>query len=138
MQIEPDSNLIAIVDDDQSVQEAVRDLLESDGHSVRCFSLAEDFLAFGVKGEIACLVLDVRMPGMSGTQLHRRLLEDGWKVPVIFITAHEADEQARARALNAGALAYLIKPFDHEELLDAVRRALTADSKQNVGKEEPL
>lgn len=115
--------MIAIVDDDQYVQDALRDLLESDGHSVRCFGLAEDFLAAGVQHEIACLILDVRMPGMSGTELHRHLLDSGCEVPVIFITAHGSDEKARARALADGAVAYLIKPFNDDELLNAVHRA---------------
>jgi FixJ family two-component response regulator len=116
--------MIAIVDDDRSVQEAVRDLLESDGCSVRCFDGAEDFLASGFQHDVACLVLDVRMPGMSGTELHRHLLDNGCEVPVIFMTAHRSDEQSRARALAAGAVAYLFKPFDQNELLDAVHGAL--------------
>lgn len=121
--IQQSANVIAIVDDDQYVQDALRDLLESDGHSVRCFGLAEDFLAAGVQREIACLILDVRMPGMSGTELHRHLLDSGCEVPVIFITAHGSDEKARARALADGAVAYLIKPFNDDELLNAVHRA---------------
>ncbi|HVO59433.1 MAG TPA: response regulator [Terriglobales bacterium] len=132
MSTQQKSNVIAIVDDDRSVQDAVRDLLESDGHSVCCFDMAEDFLASGLHGKLACLVLDVRMPGMSGTELHRRLLDDGHEVPVIFMTAHVSDEKARARALAAGALAYLIKPFPDHELLDAVRRALTLKSSKTV------
>jgi FixJ family two-component response regulator len=128
--IEPNSNLIAIVDDDRSVQDAVRDLLESDGRSVRCFDTAEAFLSSGLEHEVACLVLDVRMPGMSGTELHRRLLDRGCEVPVIFMTAHGADEEARRRALAAGAVAYLIKPFDQNELLDALQGALRSDSRQ--------
>jgi FixJ family two-component response regulator len=126
--IEQNSNLIAIVDDDRSVQDAVRDLLESDGRSVRCFDMAEDFLSSGLERTIACLVSDVRMPGMSGTELQRHLLDKGCEVPVIFMTAHGADEEARDRALAAGALAYLIKPFDQDEFLDAVRRALRSKS----------
>ncbi len=131
MLIEPNSNLIAIVDDDHSVQDAVRDLLESDGRSVRCFDTAEDFLSSGLGHKVACLVLDVRMPGMSGTELHRHLLDKGWEVPVIFMTAHGADEEARGRALAAGAVAYLIKPFDQNELLNAVHGALRSDSTQD-------
>ncbi len=131
MLIEPNSNLIAIVDDDHSVQVAVRDLLESDGRSVRCFDMAEDFLASGLERNIACLVSDVRMPGMSGTELQRHLLDKGCEVPVIFMTAHGADEEARERALVAGAVAYLIKPFDEDELLDAVQRALRSKSPQD-------
>lgn len=131
MLIEHNANLIAIVDDDHSVQDAVRDLLESDGRSVRCFDMAEDFLASGLERDIACLVSDVRMPGMSGTELQRHLLDQGCRVPVIFMTAHGADEQARERALTAGALAYLIKPFDQDEFLDAVHRALKSDSTQD-------
>jgi len=129
--IQQNSNVIAIVDDDSSVQDAVRDLLESDGHSVCCFDMAEDFLASGLQNNVACLVLDVRMPGMSGTELHRQLLDKGCAVPVIFMTAHGADEQARTRALAAGALAYLIKPFDQNELLTAVHRALRSNPKQD-------
>ncbi len=116
--------MIAIVDDDRSVQEAVRDLLESDGRSVRCFDGAADFLASGIQDDIGCLVLDVRMPGMSGTELQRHLLDSGCKVPVIFITAHSSDHQSRARALAAGAVAYLFKPFDECALLDAIHGAL--------------
>jgi len=128
---EQNSNLIAIVDDDRSVQAAVCDLLESDGHSVRCFDAAEDFLSSGLERKVACLVLDVRMPGMSGTELHRHLLNKGCEVPVIFMTAHGADGEARGRALAAGALAYLIKPFDQDELLKAVHRALRSESTQD-------
>jgi FixJ family two-component response regulator len=129
--IKQKSDLIAIVDDDRSVQDAVRDLLESDGRSVRCFDTAEDFLSSGLDGKVACLVLDVRMPGMSGTELHRQLLDKGCEVPVIFMTAHGADEEARGRALASGAVAYLIKPFDQDELLDAVHRALRSESTQD-------
>jgi FixJ family two-component response regulator len=128
---EQKSNLIAIVDDDRSVQEAVRDLLESDGCLVHCFDAAEDFLSSGLETKIACLVSDVRMAGMSGTELQRHLLDKGCEVPVIFMTAHGTDEEARARALANGAVAYLIKPFDQDELLDAVHSALRSESTQD-------
>ena len=131
MPIDQKSNLIAIVDDDHSIQEAVRDLLESDGRSVRCFGMAEDFLASGLERKVACLVLDVRMPGMSGTELHRHLLDKACEVPVIFMTAHGTDDEARRQALAAGAVAYLIKPFDQDELLDAVHRAMRSELGQD-------
>jgi FixJ family two-component response regulator len=128
---EQNSNLIAIVDDDHSVQDAVRDLLESDGRAVRCFDTAEAFLSSGLERKLACLVLDLRMPGMSGTELHRRLLDQGCQVPVIFMTAHGADQEARRRALAGGAVAYLIKPFDQDEFLDAVHKALRLEPMQD-------
>ncbi len=119
--------MIAVVDDDRSVQEAVRDLLESDGQSVRCFDGAKEFLASGLQHDVGleCIVLDIRMPGMSGTELQRHLLDNGCEVPVIFMTAHRSDEQSRTQAVAAGAVAYLIKPFDQDELLVAVHGALS-------------
>lgn len=116
--------LVTVVDDDFSVRESLKSLIRSAGLSVRVFASAEQFLESGNVGETACLILDVQMPGLSGTELHRNLLSNGFKVPVIFITAHASDQEARARALSDGALAYLIKPFEEDELLDAVYTAL--------------
>ncbi len=115
--------LVAIVDDDQSVQSALKDLMESAGLSARCFGSAEEFLESGRRDEIACLVTDVRMPGMSGLELQAKLKAEGSRIPIIFITAH-GDAKVRARAMTAGAVEFLSKPFDDEVLLDRVRAAL--------------
>lgn len=116
--------LVAVVDDDFSVRESLESLIRSAGMRVRAFASAEQFLNSPHPQRYDCLILDVRMPGMSGTELHRHLLSKGSKVPVIFITAHASDQEARARAIAEGALAYLIKPFEEGELLDAVHTAL--------------
>ena len=115
---------MTVVDDDVSVREALESLFRSVGLSVRVFASAEQFLESRDVGETACLVSDVRMPGMSGTELHHHLLSKGYKVPVIFVTAHASDQETKVRALSDGALAYLIKPFEEDELLDAVYTAL--------------
>ncbi|MBV9925807.1 MAG: response regulator [Acidobacteria bacterium] len=114
---------VAIVDDDQSVQSALKDLLESAGLSARCFGSAEEFLESDWRREIACLVTDVRMPGMSGLELQARLKAEGSLTPIIFITAH-GDAKLRSRAMTAGAIEFLSKPFDDDFLLDRVRAAL--------------
>lgn len=116
--------LVTVVDDDVSVREALESLIRSVGLSVRLFASAEEFLESRDVGKTGCLVMDVRMPGMSGTDLHRHLLSKGFKVPVIFITAHASDQETREQALSDGALAYLIKPFEEDELLGAVYTAL--------------
>jgi FixJ family two-component response regulator len=113
-----------VVDDDVAVREALQSLIRSAGLSVRVFASAEQFLESSDVGKTACLISDVRMSGMSGTELHRHLLSKGYKVPVIFITAHASDQETKAQALSEGALAYLIKPFEEDELLDAVYTAL--------------
>ena len=115
--------LVAIVDDDQSVQSALKDLLESAGLSARCFGSAAEFLESGRGGETACLITDVRMPGMSGLELQARLKAEGSRIPIIFITAH-GDAKMKSRAMTAGAVEFLSKPFDDEVLLDKVRAAL--------------
>jgi len=123
MNSEHSSRLVAIVDDDRSVQSALKDLLESAGLSARCFGSAEEFLESGGLGETACLVTDVRMPGMSGLELQARLKAEGSRIPIIFITAH-ADAKTRSRAMTAGAVEFLSKPFDDDALLTRVRAAL--------------
>jgi len=122
--------LVAVIDDDNSVRESSESLIRSAGFAVRVFDSAEQFLGSPDLQKAACLVLDVWMPGMSGPELRRNLLSEGYDVPVIFITA-AADEEARARELANGAVAYLTKPFDEEELLSAIERALKSDSKRN-------
>jgi FixJ family two-component response regulator len=114
---------ISIIDDDDAVRESLRGLLRSVGFAVEAFASAEDFLSSAQPACTDCLVLDVRMPGMSGLELQRRLLAAEPRVPVIFITAH-GDEEQRSQALNAGAVDYLLKPFKEEALLSAVAAAL--------------
>ena len=122
--------LVAVIDDDNSVRESSESLIRSAGFAVRVFDSAEQFLNSPYLRKADCLVLDVWMPGMSGPELRRNLLSEGNDVPVIFITA-AADEEARARELANGAVAYLTKPFDEEELLSAIDRAVKSDSKRD-------
>ena len=119
---EPKSNLIAIVDDDQSVQSALQELIEADGLSAKCFGSAEEFLESGLQRKAACLITDIRMPGMSGLELQAKLKSDGCKTPIIFITAH-GDARVRIQAMREGAVEFLMKPFDDQILLDRVRAA---------------
>src|SRR5258708_15448289 len=115
--------LISVVDDDDSVRESLRGLLRSVRFSVEVFASAEEFLSSARVRETDCLILDVRMPGMSGLELQRRLVASHPEMPVIFITAH-GDEELRSRALSGGAVDYLLKPFSAEALLTAVQTAL--------------
>jgi FixJ family two-component response regulator len=122
------ASLIVIVDDDLSVRESLESLLRSVGFEARVFASAEDFLSADPPRKADCLVLDIRLPGISGIELHRRLLGRGFRVPVIFITAHGSDDRARSEARSDWTVAYLTKPFSEDELLDAV----TAASKWHV------
>jgi FixJ family two-component response regulator len=121
----PSETRISVVDDDAAVREAVRSLLRSAGYRAETFASAEEALDAGALDGAACVVLDVRMPGMSGLELQDHLIASGRLIPIVFVTAH-ADEQARARALERGAIACLQKPFDADTLLDAVAKAVTA------------
>jgi FixJ family two-component response regulator len=118
-----ETSLIAVVDDDEAVREAIMSLLRSVGLRAAVFASAEDFLSAGHLQDTACLVVDVRMPGMSGLELQGLLVTAHSAIPIIFITSHD-DAEARARALSAGAVAYLDKPFSDETLLGAVQSAL--------------
>jgi FixJ family two-component response regulator len=115
--------LISIVDDDESVRDALWGFLRSVGFTVNVFASAEEFLNSDQLSKADCLILDVRMPGMSGIELHRQLVTGYCKIPVIFITAYE-DEGMRTQALSGGAGAFLIKPFSEEALLNAIHAAL--------------
>ncbi len=117
--------LVAIVDDDRSVQNAVKDLLESAGLSAQCFGSAEEFLESGQRNQTASLIADIRMPGMSGLELQTKLKAEGSRIPIIFITAH-SDDKTKLQAMTAGAVEFLSKPFDDEVLLEKVRAALRA------------
>ncbi len=119
----PDNSKICVIDDDESVREALRSLLKSVGFEAEVFASAEDFLGSGHLPGTCCLILDVRMPGMSGFELHEQLIADDEQVPIIFVSAH-ADEEARARALRSGAVDFLLKPFSDEALLHAIETAM--------------
>ena len=117
------SQLVVIVDDDRSVQRALKDLLESAGLSALCFGSAEEFLELDQQNQTACLVTDIRMPGMSGFELQAKLEAERYSIPIIFITAHD-DAKTKMQAMKAGAIELLTKPFDDEVLLEKVRAAL--------------
>lgn len=117
------SRLIAIVDDDESVQSALQDLIESDGLSTVCFGSAEQFLDSGARHDAACLIADIRMPGMSGFALQAKLNAERCRTPIIFITAH-GDAGMRVQAMREGAVEFLNKPFDDAVLLEIVRAAI--------------
>ena len=123
MSIEQSSKLIAIVDDDQSVQNTLQDLIESEGLSARCFGSAEKFLESGEQHNTACLIADIRMPGMSGLELQAKLNAERCRIPIIFITAH-GDAKMRVQAMCDGAVEFLTKPFDNTVLLQTVQAAL--------------
>src|ERR1700757_1801497 len=126
------TKMIAIVDDDESVQNALQDLIEADGLKARCFGSAEEFLESGLQRKAACLVTDIRMPGMSGLELQARLKADGCKIPIIFITAH-GDATVRIQAMREGAVEFLMKPFDDQVLLSRLRAALDMSRNQQHG-----
>jgi FixJ family two-component response regulator len=115
--------LIAVVDDDAAIREAVQSLLRSMGFRATAFASAQDCLHSGRLPDTSCLIVDVRMPRMSGLALQQQLITAQCPVPIIFVTAH-GDAQTRARALRAGAVAFLDKPFSEEALLCAVEAAL--------------
>lgn len=114
---------ISVVDDDQSMREAVNTLIGSMGLSIEEFSSAEDFLDSGRSQVFDCLILDVRMPGLSGLELQRRLIADNRPVPIVFITAHYSEKE-RTMAMKAGAVDFLTKPFTEQELLNAITASL--------------
>src|ERR1700676_4605717 len=117
------TKIVAIVDDDDSMRLAVQDLLEAVGLLAQGFASAEEFLRSGVQHATACLIADIRMPGMSGLELQAHLKAERCRIPIIFITAH-GDEKMRLQARREGAVEFLSKPFDNEGLLDNVRAAL--------------
>lgn len=119
---------ISIVDDDESVRDAIKSLLRSVGLRADVFASAEEFLKSDALENTACLILDVRMRGMSGLELQQQLAKANYKIPLIFITAHASDREARTRALQAGAIDVLYKPFKEEILLKHVYAALSADT----------
>jgi FixJ family two-component response regulator len=117
------ASLISIVDDDDSLRNSLNNLIRSVGFGAQGFSSAEAFLSSNQLHDTACLILDVRMPGMSGLELQRQLVATNCGIPIIFITSH-GDDNARTRALEAGAVDFLYKPFREEALLNAIYKAL--------------
>jgi FixJ family two-component response regulator len=125
------ASLISIVDDDDSLRNSLNNLIRSVGFGVQGFCSAEAFLKSNQLHDTACLILDVRMPGMSGLELQRQLAATDCQIPIIFVTSH-GDNAARARALAAGAVDFLSKPFREEALLNAIYTALKSkESRKN-------
>ena len=123
MMIEHAPSLLAILDDDKSVQSALQDLIESEGMSTLCFDSAEQFLISGARHKVACLIADIGMPGMSGVELQATLKADGCRIPIIFITGRD-DIPLAVNAMKDGASDFLTKPVDGTSLLNSVERAL--------------
>lgn len=117
--------LVVIVDDDELVRDSLCGLMKAAGFPALPFASAEDFLNSGEQENTACLIADIRMPGMSGLELQSRLSRDNLRIPIIFITA-QGDEKMRMQALRAGAVEFFAKPFDDDVLLDSVRAALNS------------
>ena len=123
MAIQRRANKVAIVDDDELMRNALQGMLKSVGLESQAFASAEEFLKSGQQHETACLIADIRMPGMSGLELQAQLNAEHCRIPTIFITAH-GDTKMRLQALRAGAVEFMAKPFDDEVLLENVRAAL--------------
>lgn len=115
-------NLIAVVDDDESVCRSTSLLIQSFGYRAASFASAEDFLGSGLLRDTSCLILDVQMPGMNGLQLQKHLSAEGHRIPIIFITAYDDKEPCR-QALQTAVVAFLRKPFSDEQLLQTIRSA---------------
>src|ERR1700704_4658645 len=119
----PKASLVSVVEDDQFFRESMRRLMRSLGYSVEAFPSAADFLASPRLVETDCLIADVHMPAMTGLELHRHLIDAGYAIPTILVTAYP-DDDVRARALNDGVVCYLRKPVDEEQLVGCLRAAL--------------
>ena len=123
----PEDIVVSIVDDDISVRRSTRRLLLSSGFRTEAFASAEEFLDSKLAARTACLILDLRMPGMSGLELQRHLVQNGNGIPIVFLSAHASEEDERS-ALRAGAVRFLRKPISKEALLGAIRDALKRTS----------
>jgi FixJ family two-component response regulator len=119
--------LISVVDDDESIRRTTTFLIESFGFRAAAFASAENFLKSGQLHDTSCLIVDVQMPGMSGLELQSELAAAGYDIPIVFMTAYE-NKVSRQQAMQAGAVAFLAKPFGDEQLLQTVRLALDHDS----------
>jgi FixJ family two-component response regulator len=122
--------LVVSVDDDYGVRESIRNLVESAGYAPEVFCSGEEFLLAGILARASCLIIDVRMPGMDGIELQRRVRLERPALPVIFVSAHN-DKDTRHRALNGGAIDFLHKPFDGANLLETIYRAVTIGGKHD-------
>jgi FixJ family two-component response regulator len=114
--------IVAAVDDDRRVRESVQSVLESAGYDARAFESGEAFLESGVLSSVACVIVDVRLPGIDGVELQSRIRRDRPDLPIVFVTAHD-DDDVRRRAMREGAVAFMVKPFDGGELLEHIARA---------------
>ena len=123
MAVQSKKSLVAIVDDDDLMRSALQGMLKSLGVASEAFAAAEEFLTSGQQHQAGCLIADIRMPGMSGLELQAKLNAEHCRIPIIFITAH-GDEETRIRAIRAGAIAFLAKPFERTVLLEHVRACL--------------
>jgi FixJ family two-component response regulator len=126
----PEASLVSVVEDDQFFRESMKRLMRSLGYAVEVFPSAADFLASPRLVETACLIADVQMPGMTGPELHRHLIDSGFAIPTIFVTAYH-DDDARVRALNEGVVCYLRKPIDEMHLMRCLRAALHSGEPPN-------
>ena len=119
-------NLISVIDDDESVRRTTTRLIDSFGFRAAAFESAENFLGSGHLNDTSCLIADVQMPGMNGLQLQSQLAASDCRIPIIFMTAYD-DKESRRRAMQAGAVAFLGKPFSDEQLLQTIRSTLQLD-----------
>jgi FixJ family two-component response regulator len=119
----PNASLVSVVEDDQFFRESMRRLLRSFGYTVEAFPSGADFLASPRLRETACLIADVHMPAMTGLELYKHLIDAGYAIPTILMTAYP-DNGVRVRALNDGVVCYLRKPVDEEHLMRCLRAAL--------------
>ena len=124
----PAHRTVFVIDDDPDIRAAMQRLLETVGLHAELFAAAQDFLQRKMPEAPSCLVLDLRLPGMSGLEVQRRLIEAGVKIPIIFITAH-GDIPTSVRAMKSGAVEFLTKPFRDKDLLDAIEQALQRDER---------
>jgi len=115
--------MISIIDDDQAVREATKGLVRSLGYNASAFASAEEFLESERLNDTSCLITDLQMPGLSGIELQDRLIADGRRMPIIFITAYP-EENIRVRALKAGAVCFMSKPYSDERLVGCIEKAL--------------
>jgi FixJ family two-component response regulator len=127
--------IISIVDDDESVREAIESLMKSVGYSARVFPSASDFLGSGFLNSTDCLILDVQLPGMSGLELQNHLIASNCRVPIVFISAH-CTAESRARAIEAGAVGFLQKPFSEDALLNAISSSLAIHTGDGLNRPE--
>ncbi len=128
---------VIVVDDDPSVRRGLTRLLRAAGYNVETYASAREFLEAGNYGRAACLLLDVRMPGQNGLDLQDVLIAGGHDVPIVFITGH-GDISVVVRAMKAGAVDVLLKPFDEQKLLKAIRQAISQRRRSSAGTEPPM